>query len=494
MTRKDVKNLNSNAVLEKEALNFAETLADPKGSMRNQSVSIQSVTVGTVANLLQSPEANYARIAAYMDALRRKNGVIGRLFGYLQSHLTYNYTIYGTLNEKSGYEMKGFNIQEYIEAANFIDRYQIKFYAPYFVQQVLINGMAFFYKQQDSKGISYVEFPIEWCRIYAIQNGVYRFEVDMSKVKDDSAQFLPKELQSAYEQFKQGNTEDVKKWTDKKFFHVGNKGVAFCLDQNVLKNGGVAISEFAALITDSLQVEQAKENIEIKDRIDTIRILHSKIPTDKDGKPTMSSKVAKIYDGALKRALPDGIAGVTSPMDLENIPLNGSGNTKSYDTVGKAQSQLFMTTGTPSNLFGSDTTSSNIVKLSVQKDAAWLFAKVLPMLERYYDDEFRGMKTDSNMIWKTKFIRQSYFTLNEDIKMSKESVTMGGSRLDYLASTGMEPVEIYNKLVMEQQMLDIDSIMLPKQTSFTMSSKDGEAGRPKTENPTDDTDRIQDAQ
>lgn len=481
--------------VEKQQISFAESLSDPKGSMKSQMVSLSSVTVSTITNLLQNPEANYVQIAAYMEALRKKNGIVGRTFSYLKSHLTYNHTIYSAFNQKTNYDIGSMKVDEYIEAANFIEKYKVKFFAPYFIQQVLINGMAFFYKVSDSKGVSYIEFPVAWGRIFAISNGVYRWELDMSKVNDDAAPYLPNELTNAYEQYKTGKvTVDDKKWTDSKFYHVSNKGVAFCLDMNVLKNGGVAVSEFSSLIIDSVQLEKAKTNVEIKDQIDTIRILHSKIPTDKEGKPTMTSKVARIYDAALKRSLPEGIAGVTSPLDLENIPLNGAGNSKSYDTVGKAQGQLFLSTGTPSNLFGSDTTSSNIVKLSVQKDAAWLFTTVLPMLESYYDSELASFKSESNMTWKIKFIRQSWFTYQDDVKALKDQVSMGGSRLDYLAGTGMEPVEIYNKLIMEQRLLDIDSIMLPKQTSFTMSSKDGEnSGRPKTDNPTDDTDRIQDA-
>ena len=92
-------------------------------------------------------------------------------------------------------------------------------------------------------------------------------------------------------------------------------------------------------------------------------------------------------------------------------------------------------------------------------------------------------------------MRQSFFTLEEDIKRLKDSMTTGGSRTDYLASLGMSPLEVYTKLSLEQQVLDIDSIMVPKPTSFTMTGAetangvDG-AGRPKADNPSDDTDRI----
>lgn len=43
-----------------------------------------------------------------------------------------------------------------------------------------------------------------------------------------------------------------------------------------MSNGGIAISEFSSLLVDSLRLERAKNNIEIKDDIDTVRIVHAK--------------------------------------------------------------------------------------------------------------------------------------------------------------------------------------------------------------------------
>lgn len=209
----------------------------------------------------------------------------------------------------------------------------------------------------------------------------------------------------------------------------------------------------------------------------------------------MSAKAAREYDSALKRALPKGVVGVTNPMELSNVPLNGSGSTKSYEIADKAQKQLFMSTGTPASLFGSETTSSNIVKLTVKKrrllaihnNLAYVGVLLQLNISRIQNSRWANLSSE--------LLRQSNFTIEDDIKVLKEAVTMGGSRLDYLASLGSEPLEIYSKLMMEQQILDIDSIMLPKQTSFTMSSSDSSngAGRPTTSNPTDDTDRINDS-
>jgi hypothetical protein len=74
----------------------------------------------------------------------------------------------------------------------------------------------------------------------------------------------------------------------------------------------------------------------------------------------------------------------------------------------------------------------------------------------------------------------------------------GGSRTEYLAHCGMTPIEIVNMLVFEQRILTIDDLMIAKQTSYTMGGDqtDGqsEAGAPESDDPTDTTTRIKDAQ
>lgn len=472
---------------------FSKAGTDYKGNLRGTRGQLSGVTVQTITSLLQNTETNYATIGSYMEALYNQNGIVSRTLNYLMAHPTYNHNIYPLFTSDIHSEMTNDPFQ-YADVAAYLQKYNIKFFAPYFVKQTLINGMSFFYELEDKSGVSYLEFPLSMGRISGIENGVYRWMVDISKIKPEIINIpgFPKEIINAYETKERS---DPKKWVDGKYYILSKKAVAFCFDMSAIRNGGVAVSEFAALLIDSVQVENAKDNVDIKDGIDTIRIVHAKIPTDKDGRPTVSPKQAAEWDSALKRALPNGIAGITNPFELSNIPLNGAGNQKAYSTVNDAQEQLFYSTGTPNSLFGGNTTSSQIVKISVLKDAAWVYTKILPVLENYYNAVLSNYKNKSGFTWKVKMLRQSYFTYDDDVKRYKDAVAVGGSRTDFLASLGTEPVEVYGKLIMEQQMLDIDSIMVPKSMSYTMSGKDiGEnAGRPKTSDPTDDTDRINNA-
>lgn len=481
---------------------FASTLTDPKS--RFKSTSNATTSKESISNYMSRPYDNSEMIAASLRQAAMTDGVVNSTIRYYQSHPTYNYTLFPVLGNKVydvGQNMKN----DFIDAAYMLNQYNIYFWAPYFFKETLLDGVTYWYTIQDMSGVSYLKFPIEWCRVASIENGVYRYRLDMSKIKNEMLEELPTEIQQAYQKYNEGNIQDTDPdWYDRKWYIVSNKGVAFTFDQNILVNGGTTVSPFAAALMDSATLSQAKDNVDIKDKLDTIRIIHSKIPTNSEGVPTLNLKTAKLFDEQMRSRLPEGVVAVTSPSNLTNVPLKGSGNDGVYDTVGKQTEQLFYSLGTSAPLFGGATTSANIVKESVRKDANWIFTNLFPMLENYYNEQLTGVKTKSKVAWNMRFIRESRFTLKDDVSSYKDQLSYGGSRLDYLAACGLTPIEVISKLQFEQKALDIDSIMTVKPTSNTISSSSGhekqpssvinpnkgQPGRPKTDNPTDDTDRL----
>lgn len=470
---------------------FADAMADPKS--RFMSSSTAATERDTLVTNLKNPKDNFGAISATMRSAYTRNGLVTKVIDYFQSHPTYNHSIYPLLGNKN-YDFQPTAQEDYIDVAYGLSTLNIKYFAPYFFKRMLLDGMCFFYKIQDKKGVAYIEFPIEWCRILRQTNGVYRYMIDMTKFNADTIIGMPKEIANAYEQYTGRNTDDTKHWYDNKWFYISDKGVAFTLDSQALINGGVAVSPFAGSLVDSLDRDKAKTNVEIKDTLDTIRIVHSKIPTNSEGVPSYNVKTARNYDAQMRSRLPKGVIPVTSPNNLTNVPLTGSGNATAYDTVAKSTEQMFYDMGVNASMFGGVTTSANIVRESIQKDANWIYTNVFPLLENYYNSEIASIKTKNKIPWAIKFIRQSNFTLKDDINLLKDQLSFGGTRLDYLAACGLDPIEIISKLQFEQNVMNIDDLMVVKPTSNTLSggaqASDKRGGRPEEDVPTDDTDRI----
>lgn len=469
---------------------FAQSPSDPTELLRREVTQTTNVTKTQLNQYLGDPLANYLEIANLMNALVHGNGIIKNAIRYNSSLLTLNHMIVPKLNTKTGADISKATIEEYVDATNFIEAFRIKRFAPYFIRQTLLNGYSLFYKEEDSNGIEYIEFPIRFGKIYTRENGVYRWAIDVDAVEsliEDVPNMLPAEIANAVG----SSSRDGDDWIDETYFKLKDKSVAFCFDDEVLSNGGVAVSEFSHLISSAIQLENARGKLEIKDNLDSIKLIHSKVPTDKDGKVQMDAPTATKYHKNMKNNLPAGIVAVTNPMELTNVALNGSGDAKAYESVSRATTSLFHDIGTPESMFGGTTTSANITKLSNLKDVAWFYSFVLPVLEDYYTYEMSKFKSAAGLIWSVKLLRQSIFTKAEDVKDSDKQMAVGGSRLENLAQTGYTPSQVVGLLGLEQQVLNIDSLMMPKQSSHTMSgSSGGDVGRPVTDNPTDDTDRI----
>lgn len=489
---------------------YAKVIADITSSLSGGSTTLSSIERNRVSSLINNIDSNANDVGNMLSTLYKTNGSVLSIINYFSSLLTYNHNIYPSpdLKATDGHKMENITISDYLVASQQLENYQLKFYMPYFIRETLIRGTTFFYEVSTSSGVAYIEFPASMCKISYIEDGVYRFMIDISKIRENMLPYLPKEIQTAYTNGVP--TEENKNWNGN-YYMVGKKGVAFTFDPSALKNGGIGVSPFSSLLLDAIDVKKSKENVDVKDNIDALRLIHGKIPTDaSSGTLLMPPEEAAEWQKVINSGLPNGAVAIVSPFQLDNISLVNSGNAGAYDTVSDAQKQMFKSASVPQGMFGGETTSSNIVKLSIIKDAAWIFNTAVPLFTNYYNSVLSNVKTESNAKWKIKILNQDFFNKKEQSTLLKDAITLGGSRTDYLASIDMEPLEIYTKLYTEQHVLDIDSLMAPKPTSYTMSGSNqsdskskgsksaklqpsGEVGRPATDNPTDDTDRINDS-
>lgn len=475
----------------REYANFASTSAVYLSS----SSSSTSYDESRLKALINDPYRNASQIAEFSKSTSRTNGMYKRIIKYLSSILTYDHTIYPVF--ENPFEAVA-NQQEmqigFAQNAILMDRLNPKFYLPQFAEKAFTNGVVYLYKLEDSKGISYMEMPVSYCRIGYIEDGVYRFQFDVTKLSEDKAILYPKEIQNAYMSYRNGNTD---KLIDSKYYQVSDKGVAFSLDIDNLTQGGMSLPPLANALLDTIKIENAKSSMENTDGLDNTKLVHSKIETDDKGRPLMELPVVMEYHNALKRSLPEGAVAITNPFDTTGISLNGTGKDGKFALLDKTVENLYDGAGVSKLLFAGDGASSQALERSIQVDCQWLYSFLLPMFSNYYNYELKkaGKK---GVTWKVKFLQISHFDREEAVSMAKDQLSYGGSRLEYLAYSGMSPLEVANMLVFEQSILNIDSIMVAKQTSHTMSGKEGaeseDAGRPESDDPTDTTTRIKDSE
>lgn len=471
---------------------FASTSAVFTGqSSANSSSSINESRLKT---MLQDPAKNASNVAGLSKSMKQVNGMYKRILKYLSSLLTFDHTIYPVMqNPLQDIGDQGAMQQSFAQTAIFVDKLNLKFFLPIFTEKLFTNGVTYQYKIEDSKSTVYMEIPTNMCRVAYLEEGVYRFQFDISKLTEATALTYPKEFQSAYTSYKGGNSEQ---FVEGKWYQVSDKGVAFTIDSEVLMQAGQALPSLANVLIDAIKIENAKDSMESTATLDNSKIIHSQVPIDDKGRPTMELPVVMEYHNALKRNLPEGAVAITNPFDTKASTLNGTGKDGKFALLDKAIDSMYEGAGISKMLFAGDGESSQALDRSLTVDAMWLYSQVLPMFSNYYNYELKkaGKKT---VAWKIKFMQSTWLSREDDIARAKDQLTFGGSRLDYLAYCGNSPLEVANMLVFEQSILNIDQYMVAKQTSNTLSGDpqaEGEAGAPESDDPTDTTVRIKDSQ
>lgn len=471
-----------------EHLRFASTSAQKNPTT---STSATAYTESRVKSMLQNAQSYGNQLGMYSKTVKRINGIYMRIIKYFSNALTFDHVLYPLILDFSTVDVESMNL-DFNQKAIYLNKLNIQYNLPIFTEKMFTQGTVFVYKIEDKKGVSYQELPLKFCRVGYIENGVYRLQFDMSQVSTATIEFYPKEIQSAFNTYQSGSRDN---FVDGKWYQVSDKGVAFTLDTDVLMQEGISSPPLANTLINAIKIETAKDNMESTDNLDTTKIIHAQVPTDKNGRPTIELPVVREYYNALKRAMPDGSVPVVNPFKTESISLNGTGSDGKFALLDKSVEQAYIDSGVSYQLFSSDSNSNQALEKSISVDMQWLFGTVLPMFANYYNYELTKSGKKSGIEWQVKFLKISHFNRKDAINSAKEQLSNGGSRMEYLATTGLTPVEIASMLVFEQRVLNIDDFMLPKQTSFTLTGGgEEEKGRPESDEPTDKTLDIKDKQ
>ena len=104
-----------------------------------------------------------------------------------------------------------------------------------------------------------------------------------------------------------------------------------------------------------------------------------------------------------------------------------------------------------------------------------LVAKPLnAMIVNWINNELRKKKI-GGFTWAIKLLDVTEFNKEKRISAAKEGMAFGGSRLEYLATSGYTPLQGLSVLKMES-MLGLDELLVPQASSHTQSGAD--KGRP----------------
>jgi hypothetical protein len=179
----------------------------------------------------------------------------------------------------------------------------------------------------------------------------------------------------------------------------------------------------------------------------------------------------------IQKNLDEGIFTITNPFDATVLNLDTK-NAQTENIVRNSVSQVYSEIGMSEMLYNSDKGGAEALKKSLINDTTFVINMLLEMFNCYVNEELRMLNTKIRM--KCIILDNTYYNKDDRRSTSLSELAFGGSRLRYLADTGLTPMQGMN-LLQSEQILGIDKLFVPAQSSHTMSDSINKKGRPTAE-------------
>lgn len=415
-----------------------------------------------------------------------------RLVEFFANLPTFNYVV-KPCADLSNVNLEAFRTA-YLKTCLTYEKYRLKSEAPKILTHLFIDGVFYgiTYENKDSFVIKYI--PTEYAEIASEENGVYLFNFDLnyfsnSANKKKLSEF-GKDFEDAYDKYKGNAEKGIAPNSKARWFEPKNQ-ICIKFDEET----PYCIPPFVGLFNCLIELDIYKEIKKDKAMMDNFRLIHFEIPVDSDGVPKMTFEQANQYYDLTASNLPEGVGLSMSPFKADNFTLKNTSSDE--DFVEQATRDLFANAGLNPLLFGlGDNPTSSSLDLSTRPDEALVF-KLLRQIANVFNLKF--LKTNPTYYFEIMFLEQSIFNKDKVSDSYLKAAQYGApTKIHYASSLGLTPVDITEMSFVENNVLEMTDKIFnnPLISSNTLSNggktEDNEGGRPKTDNPSDNTELGED--
>ena len=235
---------------------------------------------------------------------------------------------------------------------------------------------------------------------------------------------------------------------------------------------------FSFIIKDVLDIADFKDIEKTKAENEVYKFLSMKIPTDQNGRPTMSEPdVSPYYELALS-VLAKSIGAIPTPFDVKPIEFT-TNTTNNINNVKNAIDEMYSEAGVPQAML-SGASSGSELKTSIEVDASEVY-KVLKQVAKAVNFHCR-LKLANRKEYKFSFRYLDVTAFNQNDKLDglfKMAQSSCPVKSELMAVMGSSPLKMIGNAYMENEVFDLTESWKPMKTSYTQSSEQSENnGRP----------------
>jgi hypothetical protein len=421
-----------------------------------------------VATFLQNPQKYEKQLRQLSNYLYNVNAQYKMLIRHMATLPIYAYDLelIGSADSYAPDKIK----KAYLKTSQYVDKLNLSHEMSKMLKIAFKEDVFFGYEHESKDSYFIQKLDADYCQIgSSIEDGVLNFAFDFSyfdKFKNDLALY-PEEFRSKHQIYE--NNKQTNRWQELD----SNKAVCFKINEEL----SYVLPPFNTVFESVFDLDEYKKLKKARAKMDNFLLLVQKIPmneksTDMDAFLLDLTLANKFHENTSSN-LPEGVGLTTSPMSFSAISLDKKQT--NADSVNEAVREVFTDAGISQYLFNSEKNTSVGISKSITSDEQILF-DVLRQIERWLN---RKLKKQSGIIkFQVSLLDITRFSKGEEHDRLLKAAQFGSPNIMRIGATlGMSPNQLYNKAIIENNILDLHSIIKPLQSSHTTAG-DEKGGAP----------------
>jgi len=383
--------------------------------------------------------------------------------------------------------LKNFN-NEFNTVKKYIDNINIKKTGRRIVESLVRYGAYCGFEKNDGNFPYLWDLPIKYVRLYSIKNGQYTVEFNF-KYFDDLARdnelsefawdIYPDEFENLYDTYKKNpNKLRYPEWQP-----LPSEKVC------CIKLGGDSepffLPLYSQLFTELFLLNDLIDEEIESSRDDKIKLINIEFP-NQDGIPLVEPDVVAQWVNVVASGVPETVCVTGSPFPLKEIPFKSIQNQKT-SLIEFAKSMAYMQGGANPLLLGGSSTNSSV---GVSQNLIYIQSLVFSMLDKiqsWFNYRISNVNLRKKYIFELNIWKITYFNKTEEIESEYKLTSIGGS-LNVLSSKIGHNSDSYNATLEYENLVKSKSNwVVPVNMNQNSGTSDDIGGRPKTDNPSDNT-------
>ncbi len=389
------------------------------------------------------------------------NGLYKRIIIHYATFLTYSWILVPQLKKRKDSIKTKKIAEKYYDAADFCSAFQIERKCAIFAKDVFVRGAYYGLIHDDGENVVIQDLPFEYCRSrFKNAQDIDIVEFNMKffdEIRDGETRKLilktyPKLIQQGYNSYK---------------FHDGPAWIFLPPEMGIYFSFFEERPFFLDLIPLLDDLDDYKEIDKERNLQALKRILVQQIGTDGLKLIFEPEEAEAMHEGAIEMLAnnPD-IDVLTTYNKISLLDLSSSDDEKTE--VQDVSNLIYESAGLSKEFFFSTTEAG--LQYSTYNDIA--LTMILGQRFAHFFTELLNYKFEDNRItFKLLILPLSYYNSADYTSRAKELAAFGYSFLTPILSTGIDQTNLANLKILENELLNLDEILKPLQSSYTQSGK-----------------------